>query len=508
MKAKARKTKRLITKGTLRSALVAGLKAQTGRKDLRFEDAPEVAARTQQTVKIEERAGFPLKIAKGSVHPKDWLTHSGCKIEVDFGRAHWLPDDWGQGIKATLKTWRSMKGGGGILTTFVAPDGKSFFHKHTSEAWAGRPLGAKEGFNGQVRLARLQALQAVQLARAQIKDQSSKGGGSQQLIGTDPDSTIFKLLSPKERRNLPSKDDFHFCVVSARRATKLEGVQYIWMVQTQLLEAGVTPTWYVDKESLKDYQALGLRAVIGGKLTEARTKCLHDARRLGKLCVQLSDDISAWEYRDGKNAKERNDDAQNAAHAAAKRLIVSPVAAARFIAAKMRSCEEPKPKLGGVYMLSSCSRTFCGDAFLRHHFILGDFFVVEPSSKVNFDPEMRLKEDYDFTCAHIKAYGSVLRCQRMTLNVKHYANGGGACSNRDSKGEEEKRNVAILHKKWPGAFRANPKRKNEVIMRWRINNADVAAEDDNYEEGRKTVAAKVKGVLRTIAKKKPASSSR
>merc|ERR1719221_1668051 len=112
-------------------------------------------------------------------------------------------------------------------------------------------------------------------------------------------------------------------------------------------------------------------------------------------------------------------------------------------------------------MLGSCARTFSGHAFSRHHFILGDFFVVDGGS-ITFDEQMRLKEDYDFTCSHIKGYGSVMRCNRMTLNVKHYNNGGGACTMR------EKRNIAILQNKWLGVFRLNPKRKNEVIMRWRI----------------------------------------
>merc|ERR1712014_130798 len=92
---------------------------------------------------------------------------------------------------------------------------------------------------------------------------------------------------------------------------------------------------------------------------------------------------------------------------------------------------------------------------------------VDKGSNVNLDEDMTLKEDYDFSCSHIMAHGSIMRCNRLTLNVKHYDNGGGACSNRDKKGEEEKRNIAILHKKWPGCFRSNPKRKNEVIMRWK-----------------------------------------
>lgn len=54
-------------------------------------------------------------------------------------RAHkaWLPDEWGQGVKQTQPTSRSTGGGGGILTCYVAPDGKSFFHKETSQLYAG-----------------------------------------------------------------------------------------------------------------------------------------------------------------------------------------------------------------------------------------------------------------------------------------------------------------------------------------------------------------------------------
>jgi len=86
------------------------LKASTGRKDITFHEAPKVAARTQGTVPIKERAGYPLKFPKGAVDPKDWATTHGIKIEVDFSRSKWLPDDWGQGVKATFRNSRSTAG--------------------------------------------------------------------------------------------------------------------------------------------------------------------------------------------------------------------------------------------------------------------------------------------------------------------------------------------------------------------------------------------------------------
>merc|ERR1712241_1658507 len=95
---------------------------------------------------------------------------------------------------------------------------------------------------------------------------------------------------------------------------------------------------------------------------------------------------------------------------------------------------------------------------------------------------MTLKEDYDFSCSHIKKYGSVMRCNRMTLSVKHYDNAGGACSNRDKKGEEERRNIAILNGKWPGVFTPNPKRKGEVIMRWKKDSGLADADEDVGED--------------------------
>lgn len=329
--------------------------------------------------------------------------------------------------------------------------------------------------------------QAVQVARAEIKGSAYN---CVDHVGVDSDKVFFNILTPTERKHLPSKDAFHFCVVSARRVQSPEGLQDVFMVQAQFEEAGVTPTWYVDEASVKEYRRVGLKAVVGGRLTDARNKCLQDAARMGKACVQCSDDISAWEYRHGKRATTRTDAAVNAAYSKAKQFIISPVTAARFILAKLRA--KPggnRPQLGGVYMLGSCSRTFAGDEVSSRHFCIGDFFVVDKSN-VRFDKEMTLKEDYDFTCSHIKAHGSVLRFNRMTLQVKHYSNVGGAVDERDKKGKKERMNIAILNRKWPCVFSPNPKRKNEVIMRWKTSCADPV--DDDYEGGSAPQPAKSK----------------
>merc|ERR1719171_3407850 len=80
-----------IKKSTIRSALVSSIKAATGRKDINIKSASKAASTTQTSIPIEKRAGFPVKLVPGAVHPKNWKTHNGVPITVDFSRARWLP---------------------------------------------------------------------------------------------------------------------------------------------------------------------------------------------------------------------------------------------------------------------------------------------------------------------------------------------------------------------------------------------------------------------------------
>lgn len=284
--------------------------------------------------------------------------------------------------------------------------------------------------------------------------------------GPEADAKLFALLCERERACLPAPSDFHFCVVSARRTNTPEGVRDVLNVEAQFKASGVQPTWYVDEASLLGYQGLGLKAIVGGKLIPARNLALEDAATVGKVCVQVSDDIARWDYYAGE-AKQKTLAEANAAAKRAQRYQVSPVAAAQFILAKMRGTPEgeARPQLGGVYPLQNMGHSFHSDEFSKRNFILGDFFVVD-NSKCRFDFTMSLKEDYDFTCSHLQAHGAVLRCNRLVIQAKHETNAGGACSVRDSAGERERENIRILQRKWPGAILAHPTRANQVVLRW------------------------------------------
>uniref|UniRef100_A0A7S1S9D4 Uncharacterized protein n=1 Tax=Alexandrium catenella TaxID=2925 RepID=A0A7S1S9D4_ALECA len=385
--------------------------------------------------------------------PGGWPTppaHWPKGVRVHVGRpVYWLPKGWGQGVKTTCVA---------RLAAFVSPEGKMYYHRHTVEFIIGRKLGPDDSLEG-----------ATGWAREQIETGRNWRGQPPKFAS---DSKMFTSLNQREKQHLVSTEVFHFAIVSARRAEDLQGIRNIVNVQAQLVASGAKPVWYVDAPSLKAYKALGLEAVVGGKLVPARNKALNKAKSLGQVCVQLSDDITHWDFLKGKEDGHYGLWDGNLAAKNAKRYHVSPVAAARFLLAKMRGVPEgmPRPMLGGVFPLGNTGMAFAREAVSMDLFILGDFFVHDVGSPCRFDPRMTLKEDYDFTCSHLARHGAVLRHNRMVLSVIHETNAGGACSERDAKGEKERENIRILSEKWPGVFRINKNRGDDgtqVVMSWR-----------------------------------------
>jgi len=417
----------------------------------------------------EKRLGAPIK---GGYPPNKWPVN----VLVDPERAFWLPDDWGQGIKNT--------GTGGTYLGWVSPAGKFFYHKNLGGYWeqgvdveVGRTLTPLDGFNGILRKV----------------EQRCPTGSDKKFLAA--------VLTAAERRLVPPADAFHFCIVSARRAGH-EGQIDVMLVEAHFRHVGVRPTWYVDEGSLEAYRALGLKAIVGGKLTPARNLALEHARKQNKVCVQVSDDISLWEYFNipqlhnlGSDFKKMNA-AVTKAEQSGQVFPISPIGAAQFLIAKMRS-HSSRPQLGGVFPQANMAMGVGVPEVGYEHFVLGDFFVAEPTSPCRFDATMTLKEDYDYTCSHLAKHGLVLRSNRMILRVKHQSNAGGAVSARDSAGAKERENIAILQRKWPGVFSLNGRRQNEVVMCWsRLNG-------QSEPKAAKTTAAKTTAAKTTAAKTTP-----
>ena len=91
--------------------------------------------------------------------------------------------------------------------------------------------------------------------------------------------------------------------------------------------------------------------------------------------------------------------------------------------------------------------------------------MVKPTG-LRFDPEIRLKEDYDYTLQHIERHGGTVRYGKYLATFKHYKNAGGAVSYRTE--QLEQKTIAQLKTKWPGCFADNPKRPNEILMQKNI----------------------------------------
>jgi len=365
-------------------------------------------------------------------------------VVVDGYRACWLPDDWAQVMKNT--------GPGGVYHGWMSPEGKFFYHRtgypSAIEETLGRKLKLADGMNGLLR---------------SVKN-SVKPGADKEFLRD--------CLKAAEKKCIAPATEFHFAVVSARRASNESGQHDILKVEGLFQQVGVVPTWYVDGPSLEDYKKMGLTAKVGGKLTPARNMALDDAKKRGKVCVQVSDDISKWMFYDCEKQDfrgEKDFKKANATILGVKKHVISPLAAAQFLLAKMRA-DPDSPRLGGVFPTANAAMTMGQAEVGKQQFILGDFFVAEPSSPCRFDTEITLKEDYDYTCSHIKQHGCVLRSNRMFLQVKHVSNAGGAVASRDAQGEKEKQNIDILQRKWPGVFTLNKNRKDadtEVRMTWR-----------------------------------------
>jgi len=284
------------------------------------------------------------------------------------------------------------------------------------------------------------------------------------------DAVMMRTLSRAERQHVLPASSFHFAVISARRARTKIGRQDIARVQKSLCDHYASPIWYVDEASLNAYKELGVEAVVGGTITEARNAALVFAESHGQVCVQVSDDISGWTFLPVE--EQSTDKQQNNERVKSVAIDVSPLEAARYLVAKMRgSSLEPKPRLGGLYPCKNGTWALENAPFGAWDFIIGDFFVVDVAPAktdqhmpLRFDHAMTLKCDFDFTLQNLVRFGSVCRCNRLLINAKH-DQAGGASNVRDPRKEEEKFNAELLSAKWGALVRVRKTGKNIDIVK-------------------------------------------
>jgi hypothetical protein len=103
--------------------------------------------------------------------------------------------------------------------------------------------------------------------------------------------------------------------------------------------------------------------------------------------------------------------------------------------------------------------------------ILGDFSVVKPCG-IYFDESTLVKEDYEYTLRHLKAFGKVIRCNYLLMDFRHRTNPGGANLYRFGKSKAEVSAYNYLLERWPGVIRKRIKTgptssQYELQISWR-----------------------------------------
>lgn len=220
------------------------------------------------------------------------------------------------------------------------------------------------------------------------------------------------------------ENNFQICVISSNRWNDIpDFYKKDWV-------------YFVGNGQGTKYQEKGFTNVIeSGGLCESRNAALEYCFAQNKYCVQIDDDLKKIQ-------------------AFGKDFTVKDT-----VELLMRDLIESKTKLAGVYPVFN---KFFASNTISDGFIIGSFFIAAPSP-IRFDNTLRLKEDYDYTMLHLKEFGKVRRHNYIIADFKHYTNKGGAVDYRNDEVEAE--TTRILLRRWNGALKPNPNRKNELILR-------------------------------------------
>lgn len=222
------------------------------------------------------------------------------------------------------------------------------------------------------------------------------------------------------------------CIISHLRSANVPKMHAI---------TGENVHWYVGPGEADAYRAAGAKDVKEADgLCACRNAALRDSFAEGRICIQLSDDLSKIEWTtDGKTKQ-----------------------ALSFDGVKDKLCGQLTEQVYLVGVSPTPNAFYFHKPISVNAFIIGDLFAVRPCG-VFFDETFKLKEDYDYTAQHIKQYGYAIRVNGILATFGHYTNKGGAVSVRTPELEQEM--ILRLMRKHPQFIRPNKRRENEVLFR-------------------------------------------
>jgi hypothetical protein len=225
-------------------------------------------------------------------------------------------------------------------------------------------------------------------------------------------------------------------VISHKRAANVPRMTELFSPQELI--------WCVGDGEAEAYRAAGAANVVeSGGLVASRNFALDDAFAHGQPCLQTSDDLKRVSLvtPDGKG-----------------KVAAHPMEAAQRLLDALLS---GPARMAGVAPTSNLFYFNPDRPAKARAFIVGDFIVVR-ETHLRFDARMRLKEDYDYTAAHLHEYGCVFRDDAVLAEYAHRSNPGGAVDYRTADLEQEV--IRLLKRKWGDLIRDNPRRPNEILM--------------------------------------------
>jgi hypothetical protein len=233
-------------------------------------------------------------------------------------------------------------------------------------------------------------------------------------------------------------------VISARRPLNVPAMHQRWFGTTEPV------TWVVPEEDAEAYAAAGAQHLLpvphppagSGRypLPAARNAALHAATAAGQVCIQTDDDLRrlCLLTKDGK-----------------RRDVPWPRVRDLLIGALDGSA-----RLAGTAPTSNVLSA--RHTTTRAGFILGSLCATDAATP-RWDETIPLKEDYDYSCAHITTYGQVARMNWIIPDYAHYSNRGGAVSFRNEQNENE--TTRLLLARWPQYLKPHPSRPHELSFR-------------------------------------------
>lgn len=126
-------------------------------------------------------------------------------------------------------------------------------------------------------------------------------------------------------------------------------------------------------------------------------------------------------------------------------------------------CQKNSINLAGVYPIAN--KFYMSKSISPASFIIASFMIIKTSG-IFFDVNAQPKEDYDFTMQHILRDRKVARFNYIAVEAGHFTNKGGLYEYR-LDGEQDKRAMNYLICKYPKYIKKNPRRENEILMRFK-----------------------------------------